>query len=327
MNSGHFKETHPPAHHEQTKVLHTIYHPYTMGAVINRQVVALSGSRILKSTRNGQTDLKTEAANLRRVIAETSVPVPRPYDFYQSFEFEHLTMDMMPGISLQDALPTRSAGDLDDIADQVVAYVRDLRKLQSPHIQASMVMRDHLAPEVRDLDSFNKFRFRKFAHIPRIMPYVEERTAPLTNHPMVLTHGDLDPGNIMIKDKKVCGLIDWESSGFFPAYWEWMMARQLFECQPLNGWCRRLAERLESTLSPEFHRMWEVEKLLLALDKFSLPSLMPEERERNRLQGWAEVTRILGYDEMPEPSVSYDGVSEHPWWVGRLGLDGDSATE
>ena len=36
----------------------------------------------------------------------------------------------------------------------------------------------------------------------------------------VLTHGDFAPRNIMVKDGKVTGIIDWEHSGFYPWYIE-----------------------------------------------------------------------------------------------------------
>lgn len=39
--------------------------------------------------------------------------------------------------------------------------------------------------------------------------------------PPVLTHGDLNPFNILVRGDKVVGLIDWESSGWYPHYWEY----------------------------------------------------------------------------------------------------------
>lgn len=40
----------------------------------------------------------------------------------------------------------------------------------------------------------------------------------------VLTHGDLSPRNIMVKDGKITGIVDWERSGFFPEYVEYAFA-------------------------------------------------------------------------------------------------------
>lgn len=43
----------------------------------------------------------------------------------------------------------------------------------------------------------------------------------------VLTHGDLSPRNIMVKDGKITGIVDWERSGFWPEYAEYAFAMKL----------------------------------------------------------------------------------------------------
>lgn len=43
----------------------------------------------------------------------------------------------------------------------------------------------------------------------------------------VLTHGDLSPRNILVKDGKITGIVDWERSGFFPEYAEYAFAMKL----------------------------------------------------------------------------------------------------
>jgi aminoglycoside phosphotransferase (APT) family kinase protein len=42
--------------------------------------------------------------------------------------------------------------------------------------------------------------------------------------PYTFTHGDLFAGNIMVKDGKLAGIIDWEGSGYFPVWWEFTCA-------------------------------------------------------------------------------------------------------
>lgn len=43
-----------------------------------------------------------------------------------------------------------------------------------------------------------------------------------TDHRIVLSHGDLHPDNIMVKDGKITGLIDWELAGWCPEYWDYV---------------------------------------------------------------------------------------------------------
>jgi aminoglycoside phosphotransferase (APT) family kinase protein len=43
-----------------------------------------------------------------------------------------------------------------------------------------------------------------------------------TDHKIVFSHGDLHQGNIMVKDGKITGLIDWETAGWYPEYWDYV---------------------------------------------------------------------------------------------------------
>jgi predicted unusual protein kinase regulating ubiquinone biosynthesis (AarF/ABC1/UbiB family) len=40
-------------------------------------------------------------------------------------------------------------------------------------------------------------------------------------HRICFTHADLNPTNILVKDGKLAGLIDWQFSGWYPEYWEY----------------------------------------------------------------------------------------------------------
>lgn len=51
--------------------------------------------------------------------------------------------------------------------------------------------------------------------------YVQTIIDGLRIQPNSFAQGDLDWTNILVTDKKVGAIIDWESSGYFPAYSEW----------------------------------------------------------------------------------------------------------
>lgn len=42
--------------------------------------------------------------------------------------------------------------------------------------------------------------------------------------PPVLTHGDLNPFNILVRGAQIVGIVDWEFSGWYPHYWEYTSA-------------------------------------------------------------------------------------------------------
>lgn len=41
---------------------------------------------------------------------------------------------------------------------------------------------------------------------------------------MVFTHNNLAPRNILVRDGHVVGIVDWEFSGFYSQYWEYVSA-------------------------------------------------------------------------------------------------------
>lgn len=42
--------------------------------------------------------------------------------------------------------------------------------------------------------------------------------------PLVFTHGDLTSLNVLVRGDRIVGIIDWETSGWYPAYWEYTNA-------------------------------------------------------------------------------------------------------
>jgi len=51
-------------------------------------------------------------------------------------------------------------------------------------------------------------------------------------HRTVLTHGDLVPRNILVRKGRIVGIIDWETAGWFPEYWEYTQAwRSAWDCK------------------------------------------------------------------------------------------------
>lgn len=51
---------------------------------------------------------------------------------------------------------------------------------------------------------------------------------------LVFTHGDLNCLNVMIHGDEVTGIVDWETAGWFPSYWEYTCAKDVLN--PYNAW-------------------------------------------------------------------------------------------
>jgi fructosamine-3-kinase len=45
--------------------------------------------------------------------------------------------------------------------------------------------------------------------------------------PIVFTHGDLSSLNILVRGDDIVGIVDWETAGWYPSYWEYTTACQV----------------------------------------------------------------------------------------------------
>ena len=311
LSSSKFLE-YQPALSNSEKVIHRISHPASIESVIDRQVVLQTNDTIRKSVRVNLSNLRAEKDTLQLLRASTSIPVPRVYDYYKTAEFEHLVMEKMPGITLEEAWPALEPYNREKIADEVVTFLDEIRKLRSPRIEAALLHRKPLRSGLADVADFIYERFKQFPSNEYIFAYVQTRIAGLHPQQNLFTHGDLDWSNILVVDNKVSGIIDWESSGYFPAFWEWVSIRRCAEVQQLNSWSQLLANRLGSSECTQWDGMWQLELLHKALGQYTQWALTPEDREVNRTRGWDKVTRILGQECAPPSVINYSISSKHP---------------
>jgi hypothetical protein len=58
--------------------------------------------------------------------------------------------------------------------------------------------------------------------------YVEELFSCFpTETKVYLTHGDLLPHNILVEGSKITGILDWETAGYYPEFWEYCRMHDL----------------------------------------------------------------------------------------------------
>lgn len=67
--------------------------------------------------------------------------------------------------------------------------------------------------------------------------------------PLVFTHGDLSSLNILACGDKVVGIVDWETAGWYPSYWEYTTACQV---NPQNYFWR---DEIDKFLDPMPHNL------------------------------------------------------------------------
>ncbi|KAF2757601.1 hypothetical protein EJ05DRAFT_501132 [Pseudovirgaria hyperparasitica] len=80
----------------------------------------------------------------------------------------------------------------------------------------------------------------------------------------VFTHGDIRPANIIVRQGedltwKVVALIDWETSGFYPSYWECVKMTNNFHHTDNHDWYLYLPESVSQHRYPVD---WLVDRVL-----------------------------------------------------------------
>ena len=170
-----------------------------------------------------------------------SLPVARNLGVLTSRTKAYILMDKASGAPLDKLWPTLDKSQKEAIQKQLEELFRCLRALPRP--SGSLSLGTGSPPVCLDLRrytrtssniisserEFNRFLVTKpgSAASPLLqMAYTFLRE----DHEIVMTHSDLHPRNIMVSQDskegtiKIEALLDWELSGWYPAYWEYVKA-------------------------------------------------------------------------------------------------------
>ncbi len=179
-----------------------------------------------------------EALALEIVRAQTSIPVPRVFrtiqtDLVPGYIF--YAMEFVDGQQLGEVWPTLSIWGKMRVSWTLRSYVRQLRRIESalssvpgplgdkPQLCDGYIFESRYAGPFSDITSLSKW-FRERVGVNRAIT----RRLPSKYDPfkdckrMVFTHLDLNMRNILVgKDGRVW-IVDWDGSGFYPEWFEYM---------------------------------------------------------------------------------------------------------
>ncbi|KAF2033336.1 phosphotransferase family protein [Setomelanomma holmii] len=194
--------------------------------------------------------VRFEDLAIRRVFQDV-IPVPEVYG-WRVLEQEGKTrevfiyMQLVQGPTLEQQWPELSATDKQTICSDLRAKVSCLRSLQDSESQQVIgkpfrIYMSWSAPDLclERLPLLRPFPSRVVFH--DWIPWLWRRHVPdpwsiedpwrdllPDNGPIVFTHGDLRPANIIVtatSPVKIVAILDWEQAGWFPDYWEDCKAR------------------------------------------------------------------------------------------------------
>lgn len=75
---------------------------------------------------------------------------------------------------------------------------------------------------------------------PKVQELIKQQNK---SWPLLFTHGDLSSLNILVRGDNIVGMIDWETAGWYPSYWEYTAAYQV---NPQNSfWAHEIYKFLQ----------------------------------------------------------------------------------
>lgn len=215
-------------------------------------ILIMTDGRILKYGRKVHLH---EACSLQFIRKRTSIPVPVVQLAFEARGITFIVMEKVEGESL-DALLEKDSDDdalYESIAKELVGYMQQIQNIVPPS-----------NPDGRLFGSFPSGPYdnvyfdppppRRYKYIEELSMYLVSMTAtnPVSpallrvgqQVPAVLAHGDLNPSNIIVKDGRISGIIDWDAFGSYPPWWEYMRA-----IRPYTRWDPIIRKEMDQAMN------------------------------------------------------------------------------
>ncbi|KAJ3967257.1 kinase-like domain-containing protein [Lentinula raphanica] len=197
---------------------------------------------------------------------ELQIPVPRPYlslvfqHHLWPYHGEYIFMTRLHGRDLHELWLNLSHPEKYKIVSQLRSYMLNLRSMKTP--PETMIGSFHGGPvgcyRLLQFDVVGPFldesHFNRHLRGP-LAPSSLSSTVLESHqkrHDLCATHNDLFPRNILVDaDLNVIGVVDWKSSGWFPAHWEYCICRNWAYDKVDQDWKKWIHEVLDSWAEEE----------------------------------------------------------------------------
>ncbi|KAJ5573935.1 kinase-like protein [Penicillium hispanicum] len=212
-----------------------------VGITFDNQIAQLPFGLVLKWSDG----TRLEEVLAMQVARAAGFPVPRVISYGEHPDTPHapvsILMTRMPGAELGQVYETLSNEDKNSILRELKSYLKAMRGWPNPWGSSricslegtairSVRVPNHLAGPFESEEEFNEYLiqpswsggFSSEAAYNNALDIAKGiRKLP---HRIVFSHGDLKPHNILVKDGKITGFLDWESAGWYPDYWDFTTA-------------------------------------------------------------------------------------------------------
>jgi hypothetical protein len=196
-----------------------------------------------------------EARVMDFIRIHTKIPVPRVHMVFERAGELYNVMDYVPGERLSRSYGT-SAEDLQNIASQLAGIIRQIRAISIPQ-QSGIGTWDGrpfkntwfrplpwdrnvtLSCVFHSVAEYNDYWIKRSKLDITAAPHVGTSTQ------IVLAHGDLNGANIIVKNGEIAAILDWDTFGWYPDFWELIPPR--IWVKGGKGWL----EAMDRTFGPE----------------------------------------------------------------------------
>ena len=196
----------------------------------------------------------SEANALNLVFAETTIPVPRVRHVVKRQWDYLIVMDYVNGRTLTEVWPTFSIWQKINTALTLRRYVQQLRRLKAsstippgplsaygPRTCESPIfgqVQSHRGPfaSYAELSAFFNERCKMALDANKVPDHHSSRRERFDDSaPLVFTHQDLNPRNIIVGEGGRLWLIDWAWAGYYPPWFEYVAMRRQAENERTIG--------------------------------------------------------------------------------------------
>ena len=222
----------------------------------NVPVFQLLPGTVAKWTCDCNDTVDCSEANISQIVFEkTNVPVPRVRRVIKWEDTYIIAMDYIKGTTLAEVWPNYSLWMKIRVAYTLRRYVRQLRRVEAPPGTPPGPISNY-GPQVCDVSSiFGRIRPTRgpFGSYEELSDFFSDRyrlgwknilpedhslmKATFDNSsPLVITHNDLNPRNIIVGEDGCIWLVDWAWSGYYPPWFEYASMANQVENEQLGGW-------------------------------------------------------------------------------------------
>ncbi|KAE8351473.1 hypothetical protein BDV28DRAFT_162370 [Aspergillus coremiiformis] len=247
-----------------------------------RGIVVKCGEDIVAKVIMGNNDY-TEYTSMQYLAEQMpTIPAPRPHGLIAFGPLRVIFMSCIPGMTLTEAWPRLTHEEKLSVQSQLDKIFRRLRNhrlhdhdgrllggVGGEGVKELRVDECSSFKDVRTATEFSDLQLSACHHgsttyIRFLHSFLEHDNSTLGQE-LVFTHGDVRTDNIMVKQDTdingsyiVTGIIDWEYSGFYPAYYECTVLTRTLSVVNEDDWYLYLPD----SISPShFPIRWLVDRL------------------------------------------------------------------